>query len=123
MLDDDLVTFIQGAIRSVWALEVLLLLRRERERTWTVATVARELRANERLVSDQLLALGAAGLVACDDTCAYSAAPGLDDLVGRLEAAWRERPGAVTRAIMAAPNEKLQIFADAFRFRPDGGTK
>lgn len=123
MLDDDLLTFIQGAIRSVWTLEVLLLLRRERDRTWDAPALARELRANERLVSDQLTTLEAAGLVSCDPACLYRpASPVLDELADRLEAAWRERPGAVTKAIMAAPNEKLQIFADAFRFRP-GGSK
>ncbi len=126
MLDEDILTFIQGSIRSVWALEVLLLLRRDRDRTWSDAAVARELRANEKLVSDQLASLQTAGLVACDDGCRYApAAPLLDGLCARLEAAYRERPGQVIKAIMAGPNDKLQIFADAFQFRggPGGGGK
>ena len=120
MLDDDLLTFIQGSIRSVWGLEVLLLLRRSGDRTWSAEAVARELRANERLVSDQLRTLETAGLTSCGpDGCAYAAAPSLDGLCGRLEAAYRERPGQVIKAIMAGPNDKLQIFANAFRLRGD----
>lgn len=121
MLDDDLLAFIQGSIPSVWALELLLLLRREPERSWATEELARELRATERLVSDQAAALQTAGLVACSDRCGYApAAPRLDELCARLETVYRQRPGQVIRAIMARPNEKLQIFADAFRLRGDG---
>ena len=125
MLDEDLLSFIQGSIRSVWALEVLLLMRRTPERTWNAEDLALELRANERLVSDQLGALQTAGLVACDGpNCRYSpAGPVMDGLCGRLETAYRERSGQVIKAIMAGPNDKLQIFADAFRFRGPGGAK
>ena len=121
MLDEDLLSFIQGSIRSVWALEVLLLLRRTSDRTWNAADLALELRANERLVGDQLVSLQTAGLLACDAECRYApAAPALDALCGRLETAYRERSGQVIKAIMAGPNDKLQIFANAFRLRDDG---
>lgn len=121
MLDDDLLTFIQGSFPSVWALEAMLLLRRERERSWTAEALARELRANDRIVAEQLASLEAAGLVVCTETCAYQpAAPVLDTLCGRTEDAYRDRPAQVVRAIMSRPNDKLQIFADAFRFRGDG---
>ena len=121
MLDEDLLSFIQGSIPSVWALEVLLLLRRTADRSWNAAELALELRANERLVGDQLASLQTAGLVACDGGCRYQpAAPALDALCGRLETAYRERSGQVIKAIMAGPNDKLQIFADAFRFRGPG---
>lgn len=121
MLDEDLLSLIQGSIPSVWALEVLLLLRRTADRSWNAAELALELRANERLVGEQLASLETAGLVACDGECRYApAAPALDALCGRLETAYRERSGQVIKAIMAGPNDKLQIFADAFRFRGPG---
>ncbi|MBW3558970.1 MAG: hypothetical protein KY446_09775 [Proteobacteria bacterium] len=120
MLDEDLLSFIQGSIRSVWALELLLLLRREPDRTWTAEDAARELRANARLVSDQFAGLQTAGLIACEAGCRYApAGPMLDALCARLETAYRERSGQVIKAIMAGPNDKLQIFADAFRLRGD----
>ena len=121
MLDEDLLSFIQGSIRSVWALEVLLLMRRTSDRTWNAADLALELRANERLVGDQLTSLQTAGLLACDAECRYApAGPALDALCGRLETAYRERSGQVIKAIMAGPNDKLQIFANAFRIRGGG---
>lgn len=122
MLDEDLLAFIQSSIRSVWALEVLLLLRRTPDHAWSSEAVAHELRANDRLVSEQLATLETAGLIACDEGCRYApAAPTLDALCGRLETAYRERSGQVIKAIMAGPNDKLQIFADAFRIRgPEG---
>ena len=124
MLDDELLTFIQGSIRSVWALELLLLLRRDPDRLWSVNAAAAELRANARLVSDQLAGLETAGLIACDDGCRYApAAPALDALCARLETAYRERSGQVIKAIMAGPNDKLQIFANAFRLREPGGDR
>ena len=120
MLDDDLQTFIGGSIRSVWALELLLLLRRTPDRVWTPEAAARELRANERLVTDQFAGLQTAGLIACDVGCRYApAAPALDALCAQLETAYRERSGQVIKAIMAGPNDKLQIFANAFRLRED----
>ena len=121
MIDQDLLTFIHSSVRSVWALELLLLMRRERERVWTAEALARELRANERLVGDVLGDFQTSGLVAPqEDGFAYApAAPALGALCDRLEAVYRERPVSVVNAIMAAPKDKLQIFADAFRFRND----
>jgi hypothetical protein len=85
---------------------------------WETATLAQELRATERLVGDVLTQLENAGLTACEGGCGYRpASPALDALCARLAAAYAERPAAVTRAIMSTPNEKLQIFADAFRFK------
>jgi hypothetical protein len=43
----------------------------------------------------------------------------LDRIVGELEKVYAERPTTVVKAIMAAPSEKLQIFADAFRIKKD----
>jgi hypothetical protein len=121
LIDQDLLTFIQSSMRSVWALELLLLMRREPERAWTTETLVRELRANERLVSEVLGDFETSGLVSRSDAgFAYApVAPALAELCDRLEAAYRERPVGVVKAIMAAPKDKLQIFADAFRFRND----
>jgi hypothetical protein len=122
LIDQDLLTFIQSSIRSVWALEVLLLMRREPERLWAPGDLTRELRANERLVVEVLGDFETSGLVARQEA-GYADAPAslvLGQLCDRLDAAYRERPVAVVKAIMAAPKDKLQIFADAFRFRNDG---
>ena len=119
VIDPDVLTFIQSSIRSVWALEVLLLMRRSGDRVWTADGLARELRANERLVGEVLTDFEASALVARQDSgYAYApAGPALIELCDRLDAAYRERPVGVVKAIMSSPKDKLQIFADAFRFK------
>ena len=103
----------------MWALEVLLLMRRGGERLWSADSLARELRANERLVTEVLTEFETSGLVSCaPEGCAYRpASPVLAELCDRLDSAYRERPVAVVKTIMASPKDKLQIFADAFRFK------
>lgn len=120
--DQDLLVFVREHIRSVWALELLLLLRRDAGRCWASAALVAELRGSQMLVSDNLSRLQAAGLVVEDDESGWRyapAAPVLDDLCNELEAAYRERPVAVVNMI-AKPGGSLQSLADAFKFRGDG---
>lgn len=119
MLEDDLVDFIQGSIRSVWALELLICLRKAPDRTRTAEDLVRELRASAPVVVDNLAVFETSGLAVRDgEGWRYApAAPLLGSLCDRLEQAWRTRPSAVMKAIVAAPNDKLQTFADAFRIR------
>ena len=51
-LSAELSAFIESAVPSVWALETLLLLRRDREQGWGVDRLVAELRANVTLVND-----------------------------------------------------------------------
>lgn len=101
---------------------MLLLLRRDRDREWSADDLVRELRASRPLVDDNLSTFEASGLVTVADDGRWRYAPAaavLDQLCDRLEQAWRTRPATVTKAIVAAPNDKLQTFADAFRLRGD----
>jgi hypothetical protein len=120
--DSDLIAFVRQHVRSVWALELLLLLRRDPARCWRPDELVRELRASQRLVSDNLSRFETSGLVAPDDDCFRfaPATPVLDALCGQLEAAYRERPVSVINMI-AQPGGPLQSLADAFRFK--GGDK
>ena len=109
-------------VRSVWALELLLLLRRDPQRCWTPAELVSELRASAPLVADNLQRLEQSGLVAPEEGC-FRYAPAnavLDKLCARLEAAYRERPVAIINVI-AKPADPLQSLADAFKFK--GGDK
>ena len=118
-LDDDLLSFIRGSIRSTWALELLLLLRNLAPQPLTPGGLVLEMRATPTLINACLQQLMKAGLIACDEdgACRYApATPALDQLCERLAAAYAERPVAVINAIIAAPNERLKTFADAFRF-------
>lgn len=119
MLDADLLSFVRASIRSTWALELLLLMRKQASRSFAVDELVRALRATTTLVTSCLDQLQTAGLVVRDETGLWRyapAAPALDALSGQLEQAYAERPVAIINAIVAAPSDRLQSFADAFRF-------
>lgn len=80
----------------------------------------RELRASSTLVKQGLAAFEAVGLLSRNDDGRWAYAPAspvLDELCQSLERAYRERPVAVVNAIATSPDEKLQTFSDAFRFK------
>jgi hypothetical protein len=119
--DSEIVTFVREHVRSVWALELLLLLRRDPAHCWSPAELVRELRASNSLVIDNLRRFEASGLIAPENGCFRfaPASPVLEGLCAELEAAYRERPVSVINMI-AKPGGPLQSLADAFRFKGDG---
>lgn len=119
MISDDLLSFIRASIRSTWALELLLLMRKQAPRAASVEELVLALRATPTLVSVCLDQLQTAGLVVREEDGAWRyapAAPALDQLAAELEAAYAERPVSIVNAIMNTPSDRLKSFADAFRF-------
>lgn len=95
---------------------------RERSRSWRVEDLNRELRGSIGLVADILSKFETAGLVKDGGDGAYRYEPrsgDLEGLVGQLEAEYTARPLAVVRAIVSAPNDKIQTLADAFKVKKD----
>jgi hypothetical protein len=121
--DPELTAFVREHFRSVWAVELLLVLKRDAERCWPPAELVRELRASTGLVNDNLNRFERTGLAVQEDAGCWRyrpAAPVLDQLCGRLETAYRERPVSIVN-IIAAPRDPLQSLADAFKFRREDG--
>jgi hypothetical protein len=119
MLDEDLLSFVRASIRSTWALELLLLVRKQSPRAFAAEELVLALRATPSLVSTCLDQLQTAGLLIQegDGKWRYApAAPALDGMSAKLEEAYGERPFAVINAIVASPNDRLKNFSDAFRF-------
>ncbi|MGE5566940.1 MAG: hypothetical protein ACM3YN_12415 [Parcubacteria group bacterium] len=119
--DQDLFGFIREQLHSVWALELLLLMRRAPDRLWSQQELVSELRASPTLVSNNLSTFERGGLVTADDDGRYRYCPAsllLAALCDQLDEAYRERPVKVINAIVSPP-EKLQTLADAFRIRGD----
>jgi hypothetical protein len=118
--DDELFRFIASSFRSIWALELLLLLKSER-RPWPHAELVAALRASELVVNNALEGLVAAGVASVDgEGAAYM--PVNDEIAGcvdRSEELYRTRPNAVRRAIIAASSSSAAAFADAFKLRRD----
>lgn len=104
----------------MWALELLLILKRE-NRTWPSSELVSTMRASELVVSKALDELMSAGLLSVDEKgAAYM--PINDDMavcVDALEQLYAARPDAVRRAIISASASSATAFADAFRLRKD----
>jgi DNA-binding transcriptional ArsR family regulator len=118
--EEDVLQFTRTAIRSIWALELLLLLHQTPDRVWHEAELIPPLRANARVVTESLAALREAGLVTLDETgrSRYDPASAtVREAIDRLADLYRRKPMAVTNAILSTRNDKIQTFADAFRFR------
>ena len=117
---EDLLRFIGSSFRSVWALELVLVLKADRRR-WPRQELVATMRASDLVVAKALEALEAAGLVAAtDDEAEYTPMnQEVAALVDRAEQLYRKRPDAVRRAIVSASSDEATAFADAFRLRRD----
>lgn len=109
--------FAGASFRTVWALELLLTLRRTRERSWTADEIIKELRCSRVVVIEALNNLMVAGLVVQEDNgdYRYGGTGHVDSLVGEIEVLYAVKPAAVIRRIVNTPNAKLQLLSDAFR--------
>ena len=116
--DEDVLRFIAASFTSVWALELLLVLRRERG-VRSRAELVTALRASELVVARALDSLVAAGLASIEDDGAHYL-PVTDDVdacVVRAEELYRSHPNIVRRAIIGASASSATAFADAFKLR------
>jgi hypothetical protein len=129
LLEPSLLAFVRTSIPSIWALELLLLLRRAAPGYLTREELVQHLRATPTLIDRLLDGFSHAGLVTRNESAAYRFECSSGETTALCEAlalAAEQRPIALRDAIIAAPNEKLRDLADAFRFKdpakgPKGG--
>lgn len=118
---EDLQRFITASFRSVWSLELLLLLKREpglHERSNLIL----KLRASELVIVQGLESLVAAGLVIIDESGRAQYMPVSADLqpsIEQVEELYARKPDAVRRMIVGGGTRGLDAFANAFRLRRD----
>ena len=120
-LNQKVARFIQSSFRSVWSLELLLLLKRD-EGPWTREALVSALRASDLVVSQALASLVTAGLAAIDAEGRARYTPLSDDvakLVAETETLYISRPDMVRRLIIAASTPGITAFADAFKLGRD----
>ena len=117
---EDLLRFIESSFRSVWALELLLILKSERH-AWNPDELVSTMRASELVVSKALDGLVSAGLASLEaDAALYM--PVNDEVAGivdEVEELYSVRPDAVRRAIVSASATGATAFANAFKLRKD----
>lgn len=122
MIPAHLTTFLRATIKSVWALDLLVLMKSASDQSWTVTALNDRLRASTTLVEEILASFTRQGLVAVDANGRYRYAPAsadLDGLVTELTRLYAQRPLAVIKEVLSAPNDKLRSFVDAFRLKKD----
>jgi len=118
--EDELLAFVRNAIGSVWTIELLVVLQRTPDEAWSAKALVTDLRASARVVADSLAALENAGLVSTNEEGLYRYQPvsrNIDGTVRDLVDLYARKPMTVVNTILSSPTNKIQTFADAFRFR------
>jgi len=127
---EDVRLFLRDHIESYEQLELLLLLRNERDVSWTAETLSTRVRMPSSLVSAALSELHAAGFVAVsseggEERHRYLLLPGeLEATICKLAQVYREQPIEIVKLMSANAIERvrtaaLRTFADAFILRKD----
>lgn len=114
--------FIRSTFRSVWALELLLFLKRNNDRTWSHVDLVTGLRGSDLVVTQGLESLAAAGLILTEENgkVRYQPVSGeIARLADQAEQLYARSPDAVRRLIVLPASDGLAAFADSFRLRKD----
>jgi hypothetical protein len=116
--DEDVVRFVLTDLRTVWTLELLLLMRGVPDRIWSAAALTGELRASLPMVEDILRRLETLRLIGRDaEGWIYRpATPDLDSLCARADHAYRQKPFAMI-SMIGRGESVLRDLANAFRLR------
>ena len=120
--DEEIAGFIRDTFGSIWALEVLLLLKSKTEHSWPRAELVTALRASDAVIDGSISGLLAAGLVVLEEGGPVRYAPAgaaLAGLAEATEAMYRQKPDKVRRLIILPRHDGLSAFSDAFRLRRD----
>lgn len=120
---DDSATqaFIRSSFGSIWALELLLILRQGPGHGWSRAELISALHASDQVLARSCADLLAAGLIR-EEAQTVHYAPGSPELEARVASVasfYASRPATVRRLIVGGPEDPIEKFADAFRLRKD----
>jgi hypothetical protein len=116
----DVREFVRRRIKSVFQLEVLLLLHRTRERVWTVKEVSQELGIDPEIVEAQVLSLVQLRLIQAGDTTPISYLYDPEDqnveiIIEKLAVSYAKQRVGVFSLILSESNNRIRRFAEAFR--------
>jgi hypothetical protein len=114
--------FIVRHLTSGAQLEVLLLLHRQADCTWSAAAVGRELRLDAEQAGWALSRLAADGLLGGDEESGYRFEPRLRreaHAVDALAALYPTYRSAIISLIFSKPSGPMRDFSDAFRLREE----
>jgi len=118
--EEEISSFIRSTFPSVWAIELMCLLRSHRAEAWKQDALVATMRSSELVVAQSLRSLHAAGLVVVDRENGVRFLPAsesLDALAGAAEALYAQRPDFVRRTIVSTASSPARRFAEAFKLR------
>lgn len=121
-ISPDIYNFILAHIDSIGAIEALLLLRRNRDQSWTPADVGKRLYISEVEAQELLGQLNQDRLVQ-NDGSSFRYDPvdsAQEELIRRVADTYQSQLVAVTKIIHAKPR-RIREFANAFKLRKDRG--
>lgn len=123
-IPEEVKRFIEENIDSVELLEVLLLLRNDSKREWSVDSVSSEIRSNPISVAKRLGNLCVRQLISKKESSPslYYYNPGtdiLDQSVKGLADAYARHHTRVIELIFSKQTNTLRSFSDAFKFRKE----
>jgi len=117
--------FLERHIESVEQLEILLRMRSDQERDWTLEALSAELRTSILSVNSRLVSLQRSGLVNAAESngnIVYRYGPlSTEDeaTVERLENCYRVHRTTIIRLIFSKPIDKISVYANSFLVRKD----
>ena len=117
---DEFCQFLQASVPAVESAELVLALKREPSRWWTVEEVlATGVSLRQEDAARHVEGLQGRGLIALDAErrLQYREPEGLGRHLATLEKVYRERPVTLIRVIYGLRDSKIRSFADAFRLR------
>ena len=112
--------FVSREIKSVFQLEVLLLLHRTQEHAWTVTEISQELAIKPEIVETDVLRLEKIGLIQMRLTTpiSYIFDPGDPDdqvIVEKLAISYDKQRVGIFSLILSEADSRIRRFAEAFR--------
>lgn len=122
-LSENLERFIRERLPSTEQIEIVLLLRADRERSWSAPEVSQKLGTPPESTAMRLFLLASNGIVVFDGTGGvpryrYTAVDAeADAFVNELAAVYEKRPGDIHDIVGAPARDPLRSFADAFKLK------
>lgn len=121
-VSDELRRFLQERLTSLEQIEVVLLLRAQRARSWTAPEVANELRIAPETAAMRLFLLASSGVLAFEPSGVpryrYAGSDAATEaLIAELAAVYESDRNAVLSIVDTGPRDPIRSFADAFKLK------
>jgi hypothetical protein len=120
--EEEVLAFVHSELGSVWALELLILLKSNPDKNFRLEELVLQLRSSTLAVAQGLTRLkdnGFADETADGTYCFAPRSPRHLQMASAIQSLSLEKPMTLIKAIAEIPNEQLRNFSDAFKIRDD----